>query len=67
MMSLQRNREQAEAVVLEKVLEKQPRTLSELVGLTIDQLIEDLITLEGSTDYALPELSLEDLYEEQAI
>ena len=54
MLSRQRNHEQAEAVLEKRLGEGKPELLSELVGLTIDQLIEDLMVLECHGDYEIP-------------
>ena len=51
MMSRQRSREQAEAVLEDKVLKESPSLLSEAVGLLVDQLIQDLMVLESRQDY----------------
>lgn len=53
MMTRQRSKEQAEAVVDQKILSENPKTLSELTGLLIDALIEDLYTLEQGGDFDL--------------
>lgn len=55
MMTRRRNREQAEAVVDQKVLSQNPKTLSELTGLLVDVLIEDLYMLEQGGDVELTE------------
>ena len=55
-MSRRRNREQAEAVLLKNIEEHRPERLSELVGMMIDQMLEDLIALEEGKDVELEQL-----------
>lgn len=47
MLSGQRHLENAEAVVQEKIMNQNPQTLGDLVGLLIDQLIVDLCSLDS--------------------